>query len=66
MLVCLKDGSAQTSLCAATLRQKLQVELSTSPCYSILTPGQQVPALTLLRQAPGRVVNGVPICKSLV
>ena len=51
----LRDGSAQTILCTATLRQKLQTKLSISSSYSILTPGQPVPALTLQRQAPGRV-----------
>ena len=30
------------------------------------TPGQPVPALTLQRQAPGRVTAGVPVFKSLV
>ena len=33
---------------------------------SILTPGGPVSALTLQRQAPGRVATGVPILKSLV
>ena len=32
---------------AVTLRQKLQIKLSTSPSHSILTPGQPVPGLTL-------------------
>ena len=45
MLVCHRDGSAQTILRAATLRQKLQIQLSTSPTHSILTPGRPVPAL---------------------
>ena len=47
MLVHLRDGSAQTILRAATLRQKLQIQLSTSPSHSILTPGRPVPGLTL-------------------
>ena len=47
MLVYLRDGSAQIILRAATLRQKLQIKLSTSPSPSILTPGRPVPALTL-------------------
>ena len=51
---------------AATLRYKLQTKLSISPSHSMLTPGQPVPALTLLHQAPGRVATGVPILKSLV
>ena len=66
MLVYLKDGSAQTILHAATLRQKLQIKLSNLPNHSILTPGQPVPALTLWCQVPGRVATGVPIFKSLV
>ena len=41
-----RDRYAQTILHAATLRQKLQTKLSTSPSHSILTPGQPVPALT--------------------
>ena len=47
MLVYLRDGSAQTILRAATLRQKLQIQLSTSPSHSILTSGRPVPALAL-------------------
>ena len=46
MLVYHKDGSAQAILCAATLRRKLQIKLSTSPSHSILTPGRPVLALT--------------------
>ena len=56
----LRDESAQTILHAATLRQKLQIKLSTSPSHSIVTLGQPVPALTLYCQAPGRVATGVP------
>ena len=40
----------------------MQIKLSISPSHSILTP---VPALTLSRQAPGRVATGKPIFKSL-
>ena len=43
----LRDGSAQTSLRAATLRLKLQIKLATSPYHSLLTPSQPVPAPTL-------------------
>ena len=46
-LVYLRDGSAQTILRAATLRYKLQIQRSTSPSHSILTPGRPVPVLTL-------------------
>ena len=35
-----------------------------SKLFNILTPGQPVPALTLKRQAPGRVANGVPFLKA--
>ena len=66
MLVCLGDGSAQTILRAATLRQKLHIKLPIPPSHSILTQGQTVPALTLSSQAPGRVATGVPIFNSLV
>ena len=48
------------------LPHKLQIQLSTSPSHSILTPGRPVPVLTLERQAPGRVATGVPILKSLI
>ena len=34
-------------LLAATLRQKLQIKLSTSTSHNILTPGQPVSTLTL-------------------
>ena len=44
----------------------MQIQLSTSPSHSILTPGRPVPALTLERQAPCRVATGVPIFESLV
>ena len=43
----LRDGSALTSVRAATLRQKLQIKLATSPSHSVLTQGRPVPALTL-------------------
>ena len=66
MLVYLRDGPAQTILRAATLRKKWRIQLSTSPGHSILTSGRPVPALTLRRQAPGRVATGVPSFKSLV
>ena len=46
MLVYLRDGSAQTVVRAATLRQKLQIKLSILPSHSILTSGRPVPALT--------------------
>ena len=46
MLIYLRDGSAWAILRAATLRYKLQINLSISVSHSILTPGQLVPALT--------------------
>ena len=48
-----------------TLREKSPVTLSISCSFSILTPGQPVPVLTLYRQASGRVATGVPMFKSL-
>ena len=47
VLVCLMGGSADTMVCAATLRQTFQIKLSVSPSHSLMTPGQPVPALTL-------------------
>ena len=58
--------NAQTIVCAATLTQKLLIILYISPSHSILTSGQPVPALTLQRQAPGRVATGVPVFTLLV
>ena len=52
MPVYLRDGSAQTIICAATLRQKLKITLSILPSHSIQTRGQPFAALTLKRQAP--------------
>ena len=45
ILVYLRDGSAQTSVHSATLRQKLHIKLSISlsHTHSIPTPGQTVP-----------------------
>ena len=42
MLVYLRGGSARTIVRAATLSQKLRIQLSISPSHSILTPGQPV------------------------
>ena len=64
MQVYLREGSAQIIVRAVTLRQKLQIKLSISPSYSILTMGQPFPALTLLRREPGRAATGVPIFMS--
>ena len=66
MLTHLRDGSAQTNVHAATLAQKLQIQLSVSPSHSILTPSKPVPALALFRQASGRVATGVSMLKSVV
>ena len=60
MLVYLRDGSAQTILHAATLRQKLYIKLSILPSHSILTPGRPVPVLTLQCQAPGKATAEAP------
>ena len=66
MIVYLIDGSAHTVLRTATMRYKLQIQLSTSPSHSILSQGQPVPVLTLQGQTPGGVATGVPVFKSLV
>ena len=52
-----------TVLRAVTLRQMLQIKLSTSPDHSTPTP---LPALTLQRQAPGREGTRAPLLKSLM
>ena len=65
MRVYLREGSAQTILRAATLRWKLQIQLSISPSHSILTPGRPVPLecqfkvtdMTRPRKNPG--VSGI-------
>ena len=46
LCISLRDGSAQTVLRAAVLRN-CRYKLSISLIYSILTPGQPAPALTL-------------------
>ena len=61
MIVYLRDASAQTVVCAATLRWKLQIKLSVSPHHSILTPGKPVSALILYRQATGRAAPEIPV-----
>ena len=50
----LGDGSAQTIVRAATLRQKLQIKLSLSPRHNILTPDQPVPQNQVLRFKLGK------------
>ena len=47
MQVYLRDGAAQATVCAATLRQKQQIKLATPSSHSILKPGQPIPVLTL-------------------
>ena len=56
----------ETILCAATLRQKLQIKLAILPSHSKLIPGQPVLVLTLYRQMPGRVATRIPLLKSPV
>ena len=46
LFVYLRDGPAHKSLRVATMRQKLQIKLSTSPNFNILRPGQPVPTRT--------------------
>ena len=66
MPVYLREGSTQKIVSAATLRQKLQIRCLPHPGYSILALGQPVEAVTLQRQAPGRVATGAPMFKSVV
>ena len=66
MLVCLRDGAAQTSLRPPTPRYKLQTKPAVSPSRSRLTPGQPVSELKMYRQVPRRAATGVPVLKSLV
>ena len=47
MRLYLRDGFAQTSLRAATLRLIMLIKFSISSSDSMLTPGHSVPALTL-------------------
>ena len=65
MLVYRTDGSAQTIVRAATLRCQLQIKLSFSSSYNILTPSRPVQVPTLQHQAPGKVAAGVSLCQSL-
>ena len=62
MLVYLRDGSAQTSVRATTLRHKLQINLAISSSHSILTPDQPVPETQEdrrpYREWPGYTENG--------
>ena len=60
------DLFVQTILHAATMRQKLQIELAISPSHNILTLSWPVQALTLQHQAPGKVATGVLKFKSLL
>ena len=43
-----------------------ELEVADPTSHLTQSPGQPVPALTLYRQAPGRVATGVSILKSLV
>ena len=58
-------GPAQTVLCAATLRPKLQTQLAISPNHSIQTLCQPVLVVAQYCQEAGRAVTWVPICESL-
>ena len=60
MLMYLRDGSAQTSVCAATLEIAVADKTIYLTHHSILTPGQPVPVLILEYQAPGKAATGVP------
>ena len=62
MPVYLRDGAAQKRLRSATLRQNLQIKLSNSPSYSILTPGQPVQALGARQGSHWRANVPVNVC----
>ena len=53
--LCLRDGSVYKVWGAAKLKLKLQVKLAVSPSPSILTLGQPVLTLAILRGASDRV-----------
>ena len=55
------QGRICSDNCTCCHTQKLQIKLSISSIQSILTPGQQVPALTLYSQAPDRIATEAPI-----
>ena len=57
MLVYIRDGYAETIVCAATLREKLQIKLVISPSHSVLTPGGPAPELTWLLEREGDYVG---------
>ena len=59
--VYLRGRSAQTIVCAATPREKMQTEVRISPCHSILMLGKPNLAVTLYRQEPDRVATTVPM-----
>ena len=62
MLVCVRDGPAQTGFRPATLRQNLWIKLSFSSGHSLLAPGQ--PAVVPMTS--GRVATGLPIVKTVM
>ena len=46
-------------------KTETEIKLAMPPIYRMLTPGPPVPALTLQRQASGRVATRVPVSKPL-
>ena len=54
MFVNLRGGSALTVVCAATLREKLQIKLSISPSHSILTQDKAGYDFTQVEKRNGR------------
>ena len=50
----LRKAPAHTTVPAATLIQKLLIQLAISPSHNILTPGQPVPEVTPSRKAAAR------------
>ena len=66
MLLYLQDGPAQTTVRDATLGQTLQTKPTIPPTHRALTHSQPALAMTLQRQALGRVTTRVRIFTSLV
>ena len=69
--VCLLAGVTRGQICSdKCTRYHTEIEVADQTCYltqySILTPGQSVPALTLHCQVSGRVNLWIPKLKSLI
>ena len=63
---CISQGGICRDNCTCCHTEIEFADKTISSSHSTLTPDQPDPALTLPRQAPGKVTTGVPIFKSLV